>query len=302
MNRRTYLKYTAGASAMVSMGLNPFPGSKVAIRHIPSTGEPLPMVGVGTWQTFDVGNNAATRSGLKDVLNTLVRLRGSVIDSSPMYGRSEMVVGDLSRQLGLDKKIFGATKVWTNGKAQGIDQMKRSMGLMAQQPMDLMQVHNLVDWKTHLNTLFEWKEKGTIRYVGITHYQTGAYDRMAAIMKNYPLDFIQVNYSVGSPHSADMLLPLAQDRGIGVIINRPYQGGSLFNHIKNKALPTWSHEIGCSSWAQFFLKFILSNPAVTCVIPGTSQEHHLRENLEVAMGTLPDAGKRREMLKFFNSL
>ena len=302
MNRRTYLKYAAGASAMVGMGFNPFSADKVPTRNIPSSGEPLPMVGVGTWQTFDVGNNASARSGLKEVLRTLVRLGGSVIDSSPMYGRSETVVGDLSRELGISNKVFGATKVWTDGKTQGIDQMNRSMRLMSQQPMDLMQVHNLVDWRTHLSTLFEWKEKGTVRYVGITHYQTGAYDRMAEIMKNYPLDFIQVNYSVGSPYSGDMLLPLAQDLGIGVIINRPYQGGSLFNRVRNKTLPSWAHEIGCSSWAQFFLKYILSNPAVTCVIPGTSQEHHLRENLEASMDELPDAAKRLEMLQYFKNL
>ena len=286
---------------MLSLGFNPFT-NRVKTRIIPSTGEALPMVGLGTWQTFDVGHNQPVKSELKEVLKTLVNLGGSVIDSSPMYGRSESVIGELSSSLRLSSKIFGATKVWTQGKSQGMDQMKRSMERMSQSPMDLMQVHNLVDWKAHLQTLFDWKEKGNIRYVGITHYQAGAYERMAHIMKNYPLDFIQVNYSVGSPDAGDALLPLAQDLGLGVIINRPYQGGSLFSQVRNKSLPPWAREIECSSWAQFFLKFILSNPAVTCAIPGTSQQHHMKENLEAGMGQLPNALKRRQMLDYFKNL
>jgi diketogulonate reductase-like aldo/keto reductase len=286
---------------MLSLGFNPFT-DRVKTRVIPGSGEALPMVGLGTWQTFDVGHNPIVKSELKEVLNTLVRLGGSVIDSSPMYGRSESVIGELSSSLGLNDRIFGATKVWTQGRSQGMDQMRRSMERMSQRPMDLMQIHNLVDWKTHLQTLLDWKEKGTIRYVGITHYQTSAYERMAKIMKYYPLDFIQVNYSVGSPYAGDTLLPLAQDLGLGVIINRPYQGGSLFSQVRNKTLPPWTKEIECTSWAQFFLKFILSNPAVTCVIPGTSQQPHIKENLEVGMGLLPDDKKRRQMLNYFRNL
>lgn len=260
------------------------------------------MVGVGTWQTFDVGSGAAARDPIKQVIRALVALGGSVIDSSPMYGRSEHVIGALSTELGVSNKIFGATKVWTQGENQGKQQMRRSMQLMAQEPMDLMQVHNLVDWKTHLKTLFKWKEEGTIRYVGITHYQKSAYQRMEQIMRNYPLDFIQVNYSVGSPDSGDSILPLAQDLGIGVIINRPYQGGSLFRQVQNKLLPAWAVEIDCKSWAQYFLKFVLSHPAVTCAIPGTSKEIHLRENLGSGSGILPDNKQRAKMLEYFQGV
>ena len=302
MNRRTYLKYSAGVSAMLGLGMTPWSLTKVATRTIPSSGEPLPMVGVGTWQTFDVGSGSEARTPIKGVIKALIELGGSVIDSSPMYGRSEHVIGALCSELGVSNKVFGATKVWTQGENQGKSQMERSMERMAQNPMDLMQIHNLVDWKTHLKTLMNWKEEGKIRYLGITHYQKSAYHRMEQIMKSYPLDFIQVNYSMGSPDSGERLLPLAQELGIAVIINRPYQGGSLFGHVRNKPMPAWSDEIDCTSWAQFFLKYIISNPAVTCAIPGTSQESHLRENLGSGSGILPDAGQRTRMLKYFKDL
>ena len=302
MNRRTSLKYTAGLSTLLSLGFSPLNLNQLRTRIIPSSGEKLPLVGVGTWQTFDVGPSEGSRAELKKVVKALVAQGATVIDSSPMYGRSEGVVGDLIEGLGVEKKIFGATKVWTQGLQQGIAQMNRSMNLMAQSPMDLMQVHNLMDWKTHLKTLFEWKEQGRIRYVGITHYQSSAYHRMEEIMKLHPIDFIQVNYSMGSTTSGDRLIPLAADLGIGVIINRPYQGGSLFNQVRNKSLPSWIKDVDCSSWASFFLKFIVSNPAVTCAIPGTSQEIHLIENLNSGSGFIPNEKQRNKMLSYFRSL
>lgn len=302
MNRRDSIKYTLGFSAWLGMGFLPTQSSSVAKRVIPSSGEELPCVGLGTWQTFDVGSGGSVRAPLKGVLQALVELGGSVIDSSPMYGRSESVVGELCSELGITDKIFGATKVWIQGGEQGISQMEASMQRMAQTPMDLMQIHNLLDWETHIRTLFNWKEQGRIRYVGITHYQQGAYDRMANIMKNYPLDFIQANYSVGSPQSAEMLFPLAQDLGMAVLVNRPYQGGSLFRQVQGKGLPPWADEIGCKSWAEFFLKFILLNSAVTCAIPGTSKENHLRENLGAGMGELPETRMQKKMLDYFKAL
>jgi len=287
---------------MLCMGVSTWETAKVSTRIIPGSGEKLPMVGLGTWQTFDVGSSESVRAPLKGVLRALAELGGSVIDSSPMYGRSESVVGELCSELGIADRIFGATKVWTSGRENGISEMETSIQRMVQSPMDLMQIHNLLDWETHIRTLFDWKDQGKIRYVGITHYHQGAYDRMADIMKRHPLDFIQVNYSVGSPGSAESLLPLAQDLGMAVLINRPYQGGRLFGQVRGKSLPPWAAEIGCRSWAEYFLKFILSNPAVTCAIPGTSKEHHLRENLGAGMGELPDAGMQGKMLDYFNSL
>jgi diketogulonate reductase-like aldo/keto reductase len=302
MNRRSSLKYAAGISAMVSVGLTPWKPWKVVKRAIPSSGELLPIVGLGTWQTFDVGESDQARIPLKGVLRALIEFGGTVVDSSPMYGRSEQVVGDLSRELGLTGNIFGATKVWTQGESGGISQMKKSSQKMAQSPMDLMQVHNLVDWKTHLNTLFKWKEQGKVRYVGITHYQNSAYARMAEIIKNYPIDFVQVNYSLISRTSGEVVLPLAKDLGKAVIINRPYEGGSLFRQVQGKPLPSWAKDIDCSSWAEFFLKFILSNTAVTCAIPGTSKEAHIKENLGASQGRLPNSNQQKKMVDYLNRL
>lgn len=287
---------------MLSVGFKPWNSFQVGTRTIPGSGEQLPMVGVGTWQTFDVGESDQARKPLKGVLSALAELGGAVVDSSPMYGRSEQVVGDLSRELGLTENIFGATKVWTQGKSDGISQMTRSAQKMGQYPMDLMQVHNLVDWKTHLNTLFKWKEQGKVRYVGITHYQESAYSRMAEIIKNYPIDFVQVNYSLVSRTSGETVLPLARDLGKAVIINRPYEGGNLFRQVQGKPLPSWAKDIDCRSWAEYFLKFILSNTAVTCAIPGTSREDHLRENLGASLGRLPNSGQQKQMVDYFNRL
>ena len=287
---------------MVSVGLTPWYPLKVVKRVIPSSGEHLPIVGLGTWQTFDVGESDQARMPLKGVLSALAELGGTVVDSSPMYGRSEKVVGDLSRELGLTKNIFGATKVWTQGEHEGVSQMNKSSQKMAQSPMDLMQVHNLVDWKTHLKTLFKWKEQGKVRYIGITHYQESAYTRMIDIIKNYPIDFVQVNYSLISRTSGAMVLPLARDLGKAVIINRPYEGGTLFRQVQGKPLPSWAKDFDCNSWAAYFLKYILANTAVTCAIPGTSKENHLRENLGASLGRLPNSDQQKQMVDYFNRL
>jgi len=303
MNRRNSLKWLACASA----GLwwkTPFPFADTTMqkRKIPSSGELLPVVGVGTWQTFDVGDNAAEREPLEQVLKLLVEKGGSVIDSSPMYGKSERVAGELTEKLGLRKSLFCATKVWTNGKDAGIRQMENSMQLMKARPMDLMQIHNLVDWQTHMPVLRQWKEQGTIRYLGITHYHSGAYRQVEQVMKNEKPDFVQINYSLREREAEERILPLAAEKGIAVLINQPFASGSLFGMVKGKPLPAWASEFDCTSWAQFFLKFILAHPAVTCVIPGTSKPSHLIDNVQAGFGKLPDESQRQKMIAYLKGL
>ena len=303
MKRRRAIKQLAGLGAL-GMGFSyPFNlTDAIKTRKIPASGEDLPVVGLGTWRTFDVGDSSTERAPLSEVLKILTRQGGSVIDSSPMYGRSEGVVGDLTSQLGITSRLFMATKVWTSGKQAGIEQMETSMDRMKKSPMDLMQIHNLVDWKTHVRTLTDWKEAGKIRYIGITHYIESAYENMGRIMKNYPIDFIQLNYSVTSRAAEKSILPLAKDKGIAVLINRPYEGGSLFGKTRGKPLPGWAADFDCQSWGQFFLKFILSNDAVTCVIPGTSKPHHMADNLGAGTGVLPDHRMRERMAGYIEGL
>ena len=301
MDRRTTIKSIGSAAALMTLGFSTKTeeSAKIMTRPIHSSGEQLPCVGLGTWQTFDVGKSKNERDPLLEVINIMRKHGGSVIDSSPMYGRSEAVVVDLSKQLQSSVDLFMATKVWTSGKEAGISQMNNSSRLMQSPVMDLMQVHNLVDWKTHLRTLREWKDEGKIRYTGITHYTESAYDQMESIMKTEPIDFIQINYSIDSRKAEERLLPLAADKGIAVLINRPYSGGSLFNKIKSKKLPEWSKEFDCKSWGNFFLKFILANKAVTCVIPGTAKPHHMEDNMQAGFGGLPSDQLRSKMRSMF---
>ena len=272
------------------------PDDTVMKRKISSSGELLPAVGVGTWQTFDVDADESARAPLEEVLKVLLENGGSVIDSSPMYGRSEQVIGELTEKLAINKDLFIATKVWTKGKKQGLEQMNRSFSLLKRKTIDLMQIHNLVDWKEHLTTLRAWKEEGKIRYLGITHYTESSYPAIEQILKAEPVDFLQINYSIVSRKAEERLFPLAQEKGVAVIINQPYESGSLFQQVKEKAWPSWATEIDCSSWGQFFLKFILSHPAVTCVIPGTDKPHHMLDNIGAGAGRLPDAHMRQKMI------
>lgn len=267
-------------------------------RKIPSNGKLLPVVGVGTWQSFDVGNSQGERNPLKEVLKILVEHGGSVIDSSPMYGRSEKVVGELTAELEIKNKIFEATKVWTTGKEKGIDQMHTSMNLMGANPMDLMQIHNLVDWRTHLKTLKKWKEEGKIRNIGITHYHKGGYAEMEKIMTTEEIDFIQINYNLAVRDAAERILPLAKDQGIAVLINRPYEGGALFKKVRGKAIPSWAKEFEAESWGQIFLKFILANQAVNCVIPGTSKAKHMKDNVQAGFGKYPKQELQKRLIDF----
>lgn len=275
--------------------------NKIIKRAIPSTGELLTAVGVGTWQTFDVGNDSVEREPLKGVLKTLIEKGGTVIDSSPMYGRSEKVIGELSSELSLNSKLFVATKVWTTGEQEGIRQMNNSFSLLKRSRIDLMQIHNLVDWQTHLKTLRSWKEAGKIKYIGITHYTEGAYNSIEQILKTNQLDFLQINYSVTSRKAEEKLFPLAQEKKVAVIVNQPFEEGALFRAVKGKQLPGWASEFDCVSWAQFFLKFILSNPTVTCVIPGTARVEHMVDNMGAAYGRVPSEKHRAQMVKVIDS-
>jgi aryl-alcohol dehydrogenase-like predicted oxidoreductase len=270
-------------------------------RTIPSSGEKLPVIGLGTWQAFDVHLTSDNRRQLGDVLSLFVKLGGRVIDTSPMYGRAEEVIGDLTAALGIRDKVFLATKVWTRGKENGIKSMERSMTLLRAKRIDLMQVHNLVDVQTQLETLREWKSQGRIRYLGITHYEAGAFANVEKIMRSEKLDFVQINYSILEHEAEERLLPLAQERGVAVIVNRPFGGGDLFSRTRSKPLPDWAAEFGCRSWAQFFLKWIVANSAVTCAIPATSKPPHLEDNMMGAIGRLPDSKMRQRMVELVSS-
>ena len=271
-------------------------------RPIPSSGEALPCIGLGTWQTFDIGSDAAERAQRRDVLELLLAGGGRVIDSSPMYGRSETVVGDLLAEMGSPSEAFLATKVWTRGKDSGIRQMEDSARKLRSKSVDLMQIHNLLDWKEHLPTLRAWKEAGKIRYLGITHYTSSALDDLADIIEREPIDFVQMAYSIKVRGAERRLLPLAADKGVAVLVNRPYEGGSLFRKVRGANLPGWAADIQADTWGQFFLKFILSHPAVTCAIPGTRKPKHLLDNLAAGRGRLPDAAERNRMVSFYEKL
>lgn len=271
-------------------------------KTVPKTGEPLPVIGLGTWQAFDAGAGNAAREPLRRVLSEFVRLGGSVIDSSPMYGKAETVAGDLATELDIHKRLFVATKVWTSGRDAGVRQMNESFKRLRTQRMDLMQVHNLVDYRVHLSTLRQWHEQGKVRYLGVTHYTASAHEELARVLAAEELDFVQLNYSLAEREAEKRLLPLAAERRIAVLVNRPLAAGGLFSKVRGKPLPSWSEEIGCASWAEFFLKFVISHPAVTCAIPATSKIHHLIDNMQAGFGTLPDASARERMARYVAEL
>ena len=274
----------------------------IATRPIPRSGEMLPVVGLGTWQTFDVAPNAPERAELKQVLQSLVQHGATVVDSSPMYGEAERVVGDLSAELGLRERLFFATKVWTSGRDAGVKQMEHSFKLMRTQRMDLMQIHNLLDVDTHTKTLREWKSAGRVRYIGITHYHSGAYRDLERLLRTKQYDFVQFNFSMAEREAEKSLLPVCAESGTAVIVNRPFAEASLFGRVRGKSLPAWAADFDCASWGQFFLKWILGHPAVTCVIPGTRRRAHLEDNVQAGAGRLPDAATRRRMLEYLQQL
>jgi diketogulonate reductase-like aldo/keto reductase len=274
---------------------------RILHRPIPKTGEAIPAVGLGTWQGFDVAGDAGQTAQARDALRTLVELGGRVIDSSPMYGSAESVSGTLAEQLGIQSRLFVATKVWTSGRQAGIRQMEESMRRLRVERLDLMQVHNLVDASTHLATLREWKKAGRVRYLGVTHYHAGAHRELERYIKPGDVDFVQVNYSLAEPEADRRLLAVAAETRTAVIVNRPFAEGAMFGRVKGKLLPDWAREMGCASWAQFFLKWILAHPAVTCAIPGTRNAKHVADDLGAASGPLPDESMRKRMAVYFDS-
>jgi diketogulonate reductase-like aldo/keto reductase len=272
-------------------------------RPIPSTGEAMPVVGLGTWPIFDVGADEAARRPLRDVVKTLIAGGGKMIDTSPMYGRSEGVVGDLVTELGVRDKVFLATKVWISGRDQGIAQMQRSAQLLKSPVIDLMQIHNLVDWRTQLATMRDMKAKGQLRYIGITHYTTGALPELARILESENgIDFVQCGYSLETREPETRLLPTAAQRGVAVIVNQPFEQGDLFRKTRGKALPDWAAAFDCTSWAQLFLKYLLGDPAVTVVIPATDKPDHMADNLKAGYGRLPDAKQREQIRQYWDAL
>lgn len=304
ISRAAFLKMlsAAGISAALFNMSNALAAKAMRTKPIPKTGEALPVVGLGTWLGFDVGGSENERAPLRDALKHLFAGGGSVVDSSPMYGNAEAVSGDLIHALNARPKAFLATKVWTSGRQSGIEQMAQSFRYMRTDVMDLMQIHNLLDWSTHLKTLRKMKEEGKIRYIGITHYTSSALDELADVIESEPIDFVQMAYSIGVRDAEERLLPVAAKKGVAVLVNRPYEGGDLFGSVKGKPLPAWAGDFDCASWGQFFLKFILSHPAVSCVIPGTSKPHHLLDNLGAGYGRLPDPAQRAKMLALFKEL
>ena len=304
ITRRYFLQGIGVMSAgMALMPVMAFGQNRQPItRAIPSSGERIPVIGMGTSRTFDVGRNPTSRSQLQEVLQAFFDNGGALIDSSPMYGNAESVVGDLLKNIRNKDKLFAATKVWTYGRQAGIDQMQRSMQRMGVAVMDLMQIHNLRDWKIHLPVVRQWKEEGKIRYIGITTSHGRSHDELEQIMRSETLDFVQLTYNIGNRTVEERLLPLAADRGIATLINRPYQRGALFKKVKGQSLPEWSQEFDCRSWGTFFLKYILSHPAVTCVIPATSKVHHMQDNMAGGYGKVPSQKMRRRMLNHMESL
>ena len=301
ISRRDLLRLALTAGWFVGTGGIAMAASAIT-KPIPRTGESLPVMGLGTWQTLDIGQAESARAPLREVMRDFARLGGKVIDSSPMYGRSESVVGDLATELKLHKQLFLATKVWTRGHDAGIRQMEESFRHLRTTRMDLMQIHNLVDWRIHLATLRQWKDQGKIRYIGVTHYTASAYDQLAHVLETEDLDFVQLNYSMAERDAERRLLPLASDKRVAVLVNRPFAQAELFRKVRGKALPPWAKEIDCSSWSQFFLKFVISHPAVTCAIPATSKVQHLIDNMQAGMGQLPDANTRQRMARYLSEL
>jgi diketogulonate reductase-like aldo/keto reductase len=271
-------------------------GAPLITRRIPSTGEEIPALGLGTSGPFEVGSSPSQRAPLKEVLDAFFAAGAKLIDTSPMYSTAEAVLGDIMTPE-MRERAFIATKVWTRGQRAGVQQMTRSGELMKRPKLDLIQVHNLLDLDTQLHTLREWKEQGRVRYIGITHYTVGSHSDLAQIIQKEKLDFVQLNYSATTRHAEERLLPLAAEKGVAVLVNRPFEDGGMFHAVRNKPLPPWAAEIDATSWGQIFLKYVLAHPAVTAAIPATGKVQHLEDNLAGARGRLPDARVKAEIIR-----
>lgn len=303
LTRRTALKLLAAASAGATLRIPAARARSTSIeRRIPSTGEKLPVIGLGTSYTFDVGDRPAERAPVEQVLKAFVHLGGTVVDTSPTYGTAEAVLGTLAHQLDVTWRLFLATKVHAYGREAGIQQMRASFSRLRTRRVDLIQVHNLIDVGTQLRTLRQWKAEGRIRYVGITHYLSSAFGELERLMRREDLDFVQFNYSIAERGAEERLLPLATDRGIAVLVNRPFQDGALFRAVRGRPLPDWASQIGCTNWGAFFLKYIVAHDAVTSAIPATANPRHLRDNMQAGVGVLPDRKLRRRMVEYVSAL
>ena len=306
IKRRQLLQISAGLLISQALGLraeaSASPTLRLIQRAIPSSGELLPVMGMGTSGTFDTEGDPASLATLQEVLQAFFDGGGTVIDSSPMYGNSESRVGDVLRAIPQRPKLFAATKVWTTGRQQGIAQMEESARRMNVERFDLIAVHNLQDWQTHLETLKNWKAEGKVRYIGITTSHGRDHAEFLQVMRTQPLDFVQFSYNIEDRAAERELLPVAAERGIATMINRPYQRGALFTRSRGKELPALAAELDCSSWGQFYLKYILGHPAVTCIIPATASVRHMVDNMRANFGRLPDARQRAEMLRLFEQL
>ncbi len=303
INRRGFMAATAAfAAAVGSNGPAYTATSPPRRRTIPATGQKIPIIGMGSWITLNVGDDPTLRAARLKVIQTFFDEGGGMIDSSPMYGSSEDVIGASLAKIANKNALFSATKVWTLSQWMGVRQMNTSFDLWGVKQFDLMQIHNLVDWEAHLETLLEWKREGRIRYIGVTTSHGRRHDEFEAVMRDQPIDFVQFTYNILDREAEQRLLPLAKERGLAVIINRPFQRGGLFQHADSAALPEWASAIDCANWAQFFLKFVVSHPAVTCAIPATSRVDHMRENMDAGRGRLPDAEMRKRMAQYVNAL
>lgn len=298
-SRRDFVKLAAAAGLLPELSLAE--GKSMMTRKIPASGEELPVIGLGTWQVFDVESTPEEVSLRKRIVDLLIDHGGSLLDTSPMYNRSERVIGDVLEAGSSRDQLFLATKVWTDGKASGERQMQRSAELMNSRVIDLMQVHNRRDLDTHLGTIREWQEQERIRYNGVTDYRESAHDDMEDVIERYKPEFIQINYSLGEHGADDRLLPVALDSGVAVLVNRPYMSGRLFRAVGKRDVPEWARSFA-ASWGQFFLKFIVSHPAVTAVIPATSNIRHMADNLAAGFGEMPDSATRARMISFIESL
>jgi len=271
------------------------------LKPIPATGEQVPVIGMGTWRTFNVGGDPKLTEQRTEILRLFFEAGGTLVDASPMYGSAEQLMGEALEERGHDQ-VFSATKIWTRGQQAGVEGAEESRRLWGVDRFDLLQIHNLLDWQAHLETLRQMKADGDIRYLGITTSHGRRHADFERIMTDEPLDFVQLTYNITDREVEQRLLPLAREKGIAVIANRPFQGGSLFSQVSNEPLPGWASEIDCENWAQFFLKYIVSHPAITCAIPATSRREHMRENMGALYGALPDQAMREQMARYFRGL
>jgi diketogulonate reductase-like aldo/keto reductase len=295
LSRRALLRGLAGAAAALAPARGAAAQAPVLTRPIPSIDEAIPLVGLGTWITFNVGDDPVARDACAEVMRTFFAHGGRMIDCSPMYGSSQDVIGYGLRKVGMPDRLFSAEKVWTSAASRGAAQIEKSRQLWGVERFDLLQVHNLLSWEEHLQTLEAMKAAGQLRYVGITTSEGRRHREFEQVMQSRKLDFVQVTYNIVDREVEQRILPLARERGIAVIVNRPFQQGALIDTLARHRLPAWAAEIGCKTWAQFILKFIVSHPAVTCAIPATTSVAHVRENMIAATGLLPDEAMRRRM-------